>query len=104
MLPAVLIPVEGSPGFVGLVGDTFHGVWCRFPRSHHPRQPLEGVRVESTSLNVAERAKKKEKFLSSCLSHVLLGSRFGTTLQLGINIIYFGTSFLASAAFQNKIT
>lgn len=66
VLPAMFIPVEGSPGFVCLVGDSFYGDWCRFPWSHHPRQPLEGVRVKGTSLDDAERAKKRQESSLIC--------------------------------------
>lgn len=99
MLLAMFIPVEGSPGFVCLVGGIFYGVWCRFPRSHHPRKPQEGVRVKNTSLNVAEKAKKKGESLISSLSHMM---------QEYIYCIYIVcaefASFFISAAYYHKIT
>lgn len=58
-----LRPVELSPGLLCAGGGSVGGDGWRLSGPHHPRQPLEGVSVECTSLDVA--VDEKEQVLLS---------------------------------------
>lgn len=83
----------------------WHLLWCLVQVSPiaPPSAAAGGRKSRKYEPQCCWKSKEKEKFLSSSLSHVLVGSQFWTTLQLCINIIYSGTSFFAWAADQNKI-